>query len=77
MFEIHTLRLGELTVPSGDGMIRDPIHAWYATDGKTRILIDSGMPDAAEVAARLKVAGREAATQRCARRSRPPARSPS
>jgi N-acyl homoserine lactone hydrolase len=41
VFEIHTLRLGELT------------------DGKTRILVDSGMPDAAEVAARLKVAGRE------------------
>jgi N-acyl homoserine lactone hydrolase len=58
VFEIHTLRLGELTVPSGDGMIRDPIHAWYATDGETRILIDSGMPDAAEVAARLKVSGR-------------------
>ena len=58
MFEICTLRLGELTVPSADGLIRDPIHAWYATDGKTRILIDSGMPDAAELAARLKVGGR-------------------
>lgn len=55
MFEIHTLRLGELLIPHGDGFLRDPIHAWYATDGKTRILIDSGMPDAIEVSRRLKV----------------------
>lgn len=58
MFEIHTLRLGELIVPLGGHMLRDPIHAWYATDGKTRILIDSGMPDAAEIKARLKVDGK-------------------
>lgn len=57
MFEIHTLRLGELLIPHGGGLLRDPIHAWYVTDGKTRILIDSGMPGAAEVKARLKVDG--------------------
>jgi N-acyl homoserine lactone hydrolase len=57
VFDIHTLRLGELAIPSGEGMVRDPIHAWYATDGKTRILIDSGMPDAADVERRLKVGG--------------------
>jgi N-acyl homoserine lactone hydrolase len=55
MFEIHTLRLGELRVPHGDGFLRDPIHAWYATDGRIRILIDSGMPDAGFVGARLKI----------------------
>jgi N-acyl homoserine lactone hydrolase len=57
MFEIHTLRLGELIVPLGGNILRDPIHAWYATDGKTRILIDSGMPDAADLKVRLKVDG--------------------
>ena len=55
MFEIHTLRLGELLIPQGDGLLRDPIHAWYVTNGRTRILVDSGMPDAAEVTKRLKV----------------------
>ena len=55
MFEIHTLRLGELVIPQGDSFLRDPIHAWYATNGKTRILVDSGMPDAAEVTRRLKI----------------------
>jgi N-acyl homoserine lactone hydrolase len=55
VFEIHTLRLGELLVPHGDGFVRDPIHAWYATNGEVRLLIDSGMPDAREVNRRLKI----------------------
>ncbi|MBX3579475.1 MAG: N-acyl homoserine lactonase family protein [Rhizobiaceae bacterium] len=57
MFEIHTLRLGELLIPHAGGLLRDPIHAWLVTDGKVRILVDSGMPDAAEVKARLKIDG--------------------
>ncbi len=57
MFHIHTLRLGELLIPHGGGLLRDPIHAWLVTDGKTRILVDSGMPSAAEVKARLKIDG--------------------
>lgn len=57
MFEIHTLALGELLVPHGGGLLRDPIHAWYVSDGKTRILVDSGMPDAEEVTAKLKIGG--------------------
>lgn len=57
MFEIHSLRLGELKIPHGTGFVRDPIHAWYATDGNTGILIDSGMPDAAELKRRLNVDG--------------------
>lgn len=57
MFEIHTLRLGELLIPHGGGLLRDPIHAWLVTDGTVRVLVDSGMPDAAEVKARLKVDG--------------------
>lgn len=58
MFEIHTLRLGELMIPQGDSFLRDPIHCWYVTDGKTRILVDSGMPEAAELKRRLNVDGR-------------------
>jgi N-acyl homoserine lactone hydrolase len=57
MFEIHTLRLGELLIPHGGGLLRDPIHAWLVTDGSTSILVDSGMPDIAEVRRRLKVDG--------------------
>jgi len=58
MFEIHTLRLGELLIPSGGAILRDPIHAWYATDGRHRILVDSGMPEIAEIERRLKVGGK-------------------
>ncbi|MCO5164140.1 MAG: N-acyl homoserine lactonase family protein [Mesorhizobium sp.] len=57
MFEIHTLRVGELLIPHGGGLLRDPIHVWLVTDGKTHVLVDSGMPSAAEVKARLKVDG--------------------
>jgi len=57
MFEIRTLRLGELLVPHDDGFVRDPIHAWCATDGRARILVDSGMPDSAMLKQRLNVEG--------------------
>lgn len=57
MFKIHSLRLGELRIAHGAGFVRDPIHAWYATDGNTGILIDSGMPDAADLKRRLNVDG--------------------
>lgn len=55
MFEIHSLRLGELFIPYGGGFVREPIHVWYVTDGKTRILVDTGMPDVAEVKKRLNI----------------------
>lgn len=57
MFEIHTLKLGELMIPHGDGVLRDPIHCWLVTDGATHILVDSGMPDIAEVGRRLRIDG--------------------
>ncbi|SEF08023.1 Glyoxylase, beta-lactamase superfamily II [Rhizobiales bacterium GAS191] len=57
MFEIHTLRLGELLIPQGDSFLRDPIHAWFVTDGNVRILVDSGMPDAADLKLRLRIDG--------------------
>lgn len=58
MFEIHTLRLGELMIPHQGGVLRDPIHAWYATNGAQNVLIDSGMPEAAAIERRLKVPGK-------------------
>lgn len=57
MYEIHSLRLGELYLPHGRGIMRDPVYCWLVTDGKTRILVDSGMPDIAEVRRTLKVEG--------------------
>jgi glyoxylase-like metal-dependent hydrolase (beta-lactamase superfamily II) len=57
MFEIHTLSLGELMIPLGDAFVRDPIYCWYATDGNVRILIDSGLPPAADLKIRLRVDG--------------------
>ncbi|MBS7703646.1 MBL fold metallo-hydrolase [Chelatococcus asaccharovorans] len=56
MFEIHTLRLGELMIPQGESLLRDPIHAWYVTDGTTRILVDVGMPGVEETRRRLGIA---------------------
>jgi N-acyl homoserine lactone hydrolase len=58
VFEIHSLRLGELYLPHGGGIMRDPVHCWLLDDGKTRILVDSGMPDIAEVRRSLNVGGK-------------------
>ncbi|MBI1775134.1 MAG: MBL fold metallo-hydrolase [Proteobacteria bacterium] len=55
MFEIHSLRLGELFIPQGGGIVREPIHTWYATNGKVRLLVDTGMPDPPEVKRRLNI----------------------
>lgn len=57
MFEIHTLKMGELLIPQEGALLFDPVHVWLVTDGHTRILVDGGMPDIAEVTRRLKVAG--------------------
>ena len=56
-FEIHSLRVGELYVPHGGGILRDPVHCWLADNGKTRILIDSGMPSIEEVRRSLNIDG--------------------
>lgn len=58
MFEIYSLNMGELYIPHGSGILRDPIHVWLVTDGKTRILVDSGMPDIEEVTRTLKIKGK-------------------
>ncbi len=57
MFEIHSLKIGELLIPEDGALLFDPVHVWLVTDGRTRILVDGGMPDIAEVSRRLKVNG--------------------
>lgn len=58
MYEIHTLAMGELMIPlPHGGLLRDPVHAWFVTDGQHGILVDSGMPDMALIRQRLRVEG--------------------
>jgi len=57
MFQIHSLKIGELLIPEDGGLLFDPVHVWLVTDGKIRILVDGGMPDIAEVTRRLRVNG--------------------
>jgi len=57
MFEIHSLRIGELYLPQGGGIHRDPVHVWLVTDGKQHFLVDSGMACIERVEEMLKVSG--------------------
>lgn len=57
MYTIHSLRLGELYLPHGRGIMRDPVHCWLVTNGTNHILVDSGMPEIEEVRRSLKVDG--------------------
>lgn len=54
---VTSLRIGEIYVPHGAGIQRDPIHFWLARDGQHNVLIDTGMTDIATVTRRLKVEG--------------------
>lgn len=54
---ITTLRLGELYIPSGGGLMRDPVNCWLVRGEGATILVDSGMTDIAVVEQRLKVPG--------------------
>ena len=56
-WEVTSLRIGELYLPHGAGLQRDPIHVWLARDGTRNVLIDTGMTDVAVVHKRLKVEG--------------------
>jgi glyoxylase-like metal-dependent hydrolase (beta-lactamase superfamily II) len=55
-WRIHTLSTGQLLLPgfheSGDVI---PTHAWALTDGTRWVLVDGGMPSAAEMMAKWKV----------------------
>ena len=54
-FRIHTLHLGDLMVPWGHAVIKEPVHCWFVTDGTTSILVDSGGPTPADMKRRLAV----------------------
>ncbi len=56
-WRITSLRLGELYLPHGGGIMRDPVHCWLVQDGQTNILVDSGMADIQLIRDRLKVDG--------------------
>ena len=57
MWRITSLRLGELYLPHGAGIMRDPLHCWLVQNGETNILVDSGMADIQLIRDRLKVDG--------------------
>jgi glyoxylase-like metal-dependent hydrolase (beta-lactamase superfamily II) len=57
MFRICSLKIGELYLPHGEGIMRDPVYCWLVRNGSVNILVDSGMPDLDQVRTRLKVGG--------------------
>lgn len=58
---VTSLRIGELYLPHGGSIMRDPVHVWLVrgeVDGKpVNLLVDSGMTDIPTVHARLRVKG--------------------
>lgn len=56
-WRITSLRLGELYLPHGGGIMRDPVHCWLVQNGETNLLVDSGMAEIATVRDRLKIDG--------------------
>ena len=56
-YRITSLRVGELYLPHGASVMRDPIHCWLVKGGGRNILVDSGLTDVAVITKRLKVEG--------------------
>lgn len=56
-YRITSLKVGEIYVPHGVGVMRDPIHCWLVQGEGRNILVDSGMTDIAVVTKRLKADG--------------------
>ena len=57
-FQIFTLHQGDLMIPTGHGIsVREPVHSWLVTDGSSHLLVDSGMPPAAEVFRKWNIEG--------------------
>ena len=56
-YRITSLRIGEIYLPHGGALARDPIHCWLVEGEGRNILVDSGMTDIAMVTKRLKVNG--------------------
>lgn len=59
---VTSLRIGELYLPHGGSIMRDPVHVWLVrgdVDGKAvNLLVDSGMADIPTIEARLRVVGK-------------------
>ena len=56
-WRIRSLEVGELYLPHGSAVQRDPIHVWLAQNDEHNILIDTGMADISVITKRLKVKG--------------------
>ena len=56
-WRIASLQIGELYLPHGGGIMRDPVHVWLAQNGRNNVLIDSGMAAIELITKRLKVNG--------------------
>lgn len=56
-YRITSLRIGELYLPHGGSLMRDPIHCWLVQGDGRNILVDSGMADISIISRRLKVNG--------------------
>lgn len=56
-YRITSLRLGELYLPHGAGIARDPVHCWLVRSKDATILVDSGMTEIETITQRLKVKG--------------------
>jgi N-acyl homoserine lactone hydrolase len=54
---VTSLRLGELYLPEGGGIMRDPVHCWLVRGGGATLLVDTGMADIAVIEKRLKISG--------------------
>ena len=57
VWTVTSLRTGELYLPHGGTIMRDPIHCWLVRGDGINILVDSGMAEIAQITARLKVNG--------------------
>jgi glyoxylase-like metal-dependent hydrolase (beta-lactamase superfamily II) len=54
---VTSLRLGELYLPEGGGIMRDPVHCWLVRGEAATLLVDSGMAAIPVIEQRLKVSG--------------------
>lgn len=56
-YRITSLRLGELYLPHGGSVMRDPVHCWLVRGEGRNFLVDSGMADIPTIHKRLRVQG--------------------
>jgi glyoxylase-like metal-dependent hydrolase (beta-lactamase superfamily II) len=57
LYTINSLRVGELYLPHGGGIMRDPVHVWLVRGEGHNILVDSGMAEIELVSARMRIGG--------------------